>query len=55
VFSSFISTHSTGAMPLCALMVCIAALASLWTDWKSRPLRAELQNPGRESAEDFYY
>ncbi len=55
MFSSFISTHSTGAIPLCTLMICLAALGRLWTEWKSDPLRAELQNPGRESAEDFYY
>jgi hypothetical protein len=36
-------------------MICLAALGRLWADWKSHPLRAELQNPGRESAEDFYY
>ncbi|HEY1219092.1 MAG: hypothetical protein ABSE42_15275 [Bryobacteraceae bacterium] len=55
MFSSFISTHSMAAVPLCALMAGLAALVSLWTEWDIHPLRAELQNPGRESAEDFYY
>jgi hypothetical protein len=55
MLSSFISTRSTGAILLCTLTICLAALGRLWTDWKSQALHAELQNPGRESAEDFYY
>jgi len=55
VFASLISARSTGAAALCALMVCLAALGRFWTDWKTHSLLAELQNPGRESAGDFYY
>jgi hypothetical protein len=55
LFSNFLSTHSASATPLCALVVCLAALARFWTDWKAHSLLAELQNPGRQSAEDFYY
>jgi hypothetical protein len=55
VFPNFISAHSIGAVSLCALMACLTKLASLWMDWVADPLRAELQNPGRGSADDFYY
>jgi hypothetical protein len=55
VFSNFVSIHSAFAELLCAWMAALAALSSIWTDWTADPLRAELRNPGRGSAEDFYY
>lgn len=55
MFPNFVSAHSIGAVSLCALMACLTKLGGLWMDWVTDPLRAELQNPGRGSADDFYY
>jgi hypothetical protein len=55
VFPNFICIHPVGAVSLCALMILLAALASLRRGWEADPLRAELRSPGCESAENFYY
>jgi len=52
-----ISTHSMDAVRLWTLILCLCTLLRSWTPWDARPLRADpsLQNPGRQSAEDFSY
>lgn len=57
MFSSGVSTYSIESILLWILTMCLGTWVCRWTASKTHPVQADpsFQNPGRESAEDFYY